>query len=412
MNDFSRTSTGLDSTLQRVCGLFDQLDDAPADDAALVSCNAAVEARAERLLAEAEHRVWRTESDAYPVSALVSAYESGDFLGEALEDIAAQSLDAPVEIVIIDAHSPHREREIAASFAERYPHIRYVRMAERIGIYDAWNAAIHYSRGTFLSPLSVNDRLNPDAYRLCADFLASNPEVDLAYGDTLLTDKPHQAFGSHTPSRYFNGAWRWPAFDRRDLLGNCRIGPHPMWRRSLHRTAGYFDPRYRATGDQDFWLRACRNHSFAHIGVATGLAWLTPDSLSGYNQTSHAEALSIHARHQNIYLSEVHSAILGGACGPRQVKAELRRRADLMRSGPHARLFDPRAPIYVRPFADAVSELANEGRWRESIACYDLLRPLFPDYDGLVQFDALAARLRDKANSEAVPPRDRQRENS
>ncbi len=238
----------------------------------------------------------------YQVTALVSTYGSADFMRECLENLEGQSIAENLEIIVVDAASPQDEGRIVEEFQKTFTNIRYIRTPERIGIYPAWNLALRLAKGRFVTPFSTNDGLNPDAYRLMVDALENNPEVALIYGDSYLTDIPHEKFGAHTPSPNYGGVFAWPEYSFRDLLYNCRVGPHPMWRREVHAQVGYFDGRYKAIGDQDFWLRLGRKYPLMHIPVFTGLAWITPSSLSGQSD-SFREIGEIQSKHARAYIN-------------------------------------------------------------------------------------------------------------
>ncbi|MDH5499057.1 MAG: FkbM family methyltransferase, partial [Nitrospira sp.] len=217
-----------------------------------------------------------TPADQPLISVLVSSYAAQSFMRECLDDLERQTIMNRMEIIVVDASSPEQEGTIVSEYQERYKNIIYLRTATRIGVYAAWNCALKLARGRYITPFSTNDRLCADAYEILSKTLEDHPEVALAYGDTYLTDLPHQTFKQHQRS----GIWQWPEYSYEYLLTHCTIGPHPMWRRTLHETVGYFDESYIALGDQDFWIRVGAQHHMLHIPVVTGLYWRSPDGLS------------------------------------------------------------------------------------------------------------------------------------
>jgi glycosyltransferase involved in cell wall biosynthesis len=260
---------------------------------------------------EAMYRQWLSKSAVsdqnyrarpYLVSAVVSSYKSEAFMAECLTDLTSQTIGENLEIIVIEAASPQNEGAIVKDFQKRVSNIRYVRTAERIGIYPAWNLGIFLACGEFITPFSTNDRLRPDAYEIMLRHMQQRPKVALVYGDTYLTDLPHQRFDKFVPKKN-NFNFVWPPFRFEQLLFNCLIGPHPVWRRSLHPTVGYFDPRYSAIADQDFWLRVGKFHPIEHIPEFTGLQWLSEDSLSG-KATGQKEVFDIQRKHQKAWLAE------------------------------------------------------------------------------------------------------------
>lgn len=218
----------------------------------------------------------KVATDAPLISVLVSSYCAEAFMGECLEDLERQTMIRDMEIIVVDAASPENERAVVFGFQERHPNITYLRTPGRIGVYAAWNLALRVARGRYVTPFSTNDRLRPEAYELLARALDEHSDVALVYGDTYLTDRPHQTFSQH----HRIGMWRWPDYSYDRLLRQCGVGPHPMWRRSVHEEVGYFDESYTALGDQEFWIRLGAHHRLLHIPAVTGLYWRSPEGLS------------------------------------------------------------------------------------------------------------------------------------
>ena len=234
------------------------------------------------------------------VSVIVSTYNSLEFIRECLEDLECQTLIRQMEIIVVDAASQQHERTVIEEFQERFGNIVYIRTSTKITVYAAWNLAIRASRGKYITPFSANDRLRKDAYEILVRTLEEHPDIPLVYGDTYITQVPHETFENHT--RY--GQWEWPDYSFEDLLQNCRVGPHPMWRRNIHDTIGYFDEQYQAIGDQEFWLRMGEQFQLLHVSEFTGLYWVSPEGLSNRKEIADPEQLQIRKkyllRHQGI----------------------------------------------------------------------------------------------------------------
>ena len=247
-------------------------------------------------------------ADAPLISVLVSSYCAEAFIRECLEDLEGQTMMRDMEIIVVDAASPENERAVVFEFQERYPNIAYLRTPVRIGVYAAWNLALRLARGRYVAPFSTNDRLCPEAYELLARALDEHPEVALVYGDTYLTELPHQTFSQHRRA----GMWQWPDYSYDNLLRQCGVGPHPMWRRSVHDKVGYFDESYVALGDQEFWIRLGAHHRLMHIPAVTGLYWRSPEGLSNRAEIAGPEERRLRAT----YLKEQASPVPSGATLP------------------------------------------------------------------------------------------------
>jgi len=97
--------------------------------------------------------------------------------------------------------------------------------------------------------------------------LEDNTYVDLVYADDLITVVENETYNSATVKTNKDR----PEFDLAKLFVNCYIGPHPMWRSSLHDRYGFFNEKYRVAGDYDFWLRLALCCNFKHISEYLGL---------------------------------------------------------------------------------------------------------------------------------------------
>lgn len=231
----------------------------------------------------------------YRVSAIISTYASEGFIRECLDNMLSQTIGSELEIVVVDAASPENERAVVREYQSRHGNITYIRTRSRIGVYAAWNIAVAHATGSYCVSMSTNDQMAPDGCEQLARALDRNPEAVLAYGNTYLTRQPHETFGRN--SHY--GVYRWPEYDFDDhLRKGCCIGPHPMWRRSVHEQAGYFDERFIADGDQEFWLRLGAQYPLKHIDAFTGLQWITTDSLSGRGNIPMLEVAIIQAMYR------------------------------------------------------------------------------------------------------------------
>ena len=212
------------------------------------------------------------------VSAIVSTYNSERFMRGCLEDLTSQTLfvSGKLEIIIIDSGSDQNERGIVEEFQKRHSNIIYLR-TERETVYAAWNRGAQMARGTFLTNANTDDRHRPDATEQMARVLEANPLADLVFGDSYVTGEPNAPWGHAAIS----GRFFWPDFDARLLFDVCTMGPHPLWRRSVHDKLGFFDPSYHSAGDYEFWLRmAAAGCKMIHLPDVVGLYLERPESVS------------------------------------------------------------------------------------------------------------------------------------
>ena len=215
------------------------------------------------------------------VSALVFVYGAERFMRGLLEDLEAQTIADQTEIVIVDTGSPTGEAAIVREFQARYPNIAYLRTQQRETTAAACNRCITAARGRYLALACADDRHRPDAYARMVAALDAHPEVAMVYGDSAVTERENEGFGTPHVSAHF----RWPEFDSRLLFQVCYLGPQPMWRRALHTRYGLFDPTYVNASDYEFWLRlVAGGESLLHIPEVLGLYLWSPASMEHAGQ--------------------------------------------------------------------------------------------------------------------------------
>jgi len=230
------------------------------------------------------------------VSAIVSTYAAEAVIEGCLQDLTAQTLFArgELEIIVIDSASPQDEGRIVSQYVRRYPdRIRYLRSPQREGVYMAWNRGAAMARGAYLTNANTDDRHRVDALERLAAALDAHPEAALAYADTFITEDENGQFD--TARRV--GRFAWPDYEREAALHGCFIGPHPMWRRSVHAEVGWFDQRFRVAGDYEMWLRIAERHPFIHVRETLGLYQNAPGGIENTNRGSCARETLVIRQH-------------------------------------------------------------------------------------------------------------------
>ncbi|HEX2866163.1 MAG TPA: glycosyltransferase [Ignavibacteriales bacterium] len=235
------------------------------------------------------------------ISVIVSSYNAEKDMRNCLTDLVAQTVFDQMEVIVVDAASPENEGAVVKEFQKKYKNITYIRTPERIGVYPAWNIAIKKAKGKFITPFSTNDRLRKDAYEILSRTLDENPGVSMVYGDTYITNNENESFEEHQPT---GRAMKWPEYSFKRLLVFNGVGPHPMWRASIHQEIGYFSEDFVALGDQEFFLRVGYKHNLLHIKEYTGLYLWRDDAVSLKGSLPLSETIEIRNRYMKMYLQD------------------------------------------------------------------------------------------------------------
>lgn len=110
------------------------------------------------------------------LSVAVLCYNHADFIGECLQSIFAQQLDARFEVVIGDDCSSDESVNIIRSFQERYPGIIKLITHERnVGASRNFAEVIAQTSGEYIAYIDGDDMMLPGKLARQLDFLQSNP---------------------------------------------------------------------------------------------------------------------------------------------------------------------------------------------------------------------------------------------
>jgi len=203
------------------------------------------------------------------VSAIVSAYYAADFLQARIENLLQQS---QIPEIIVVCQTGSAEARIAQKFLEdNVSEVAVLLTPDIPTIYDAWNKAIPYALGEYLTSANSDDRLKPRALEEMTAALDRRPSYAVVYGDQEIVSEIDGGVV---------GKFAWLTGGFKELLRGCFVGPMPIWRKSLHEKYGLFDPTYRIAGDYEFWLRiASKGEKFLHFSAVVGSYLQRNDSL-------------------------------------------------------------------------------------------------------------------------------------
>jgi len=229
------------------------------------------------------------------ISIIVSTYNAAACLGACLEDLAAQTIAASTEIIVVDSGSQQDEHAVAKAFESRFTDLVYVR-TRRETIHAAWNRALALARGEYVTNANTDDAHRSDALELMAAALEANPQADFAYSDYLWSDRANDAFAAPHVSRTV----RHPPYHPAQAMFYCVLGCHPMWRRTLFDELGAFDAELATVGDYELLLRTvAAKRRPVHVAETLSLFYQNPEGLTFQSGRSREEALALQRRYRN-----------------------------------------------------------------------------------------------------------------
>jgi glycosyltransferase involved in cell wall biosynthesis len=196
--------------------------------------------------------------NAVRVSVVISCFNYGRYLTQAVESVLAQSL-RDFELIIVDDGSSDDSVAVARRLIAEHPDaaIRLIERANGGSPGATRNAGVTAAGGEYVLCLDADDALHIDFLQATVAALDASPEAAIAYGDMQMFGDEHAFVES-------------PQWSTRTELDANFLGTASLFRRRAWEQVGGYDI---AIGyeDWDFWV-GCIEHGW--VGVkAPGAVW-------------------------------------------------------------------------------------------------------------------------------------------
>ena len=115
------------------------------------------------------------------ISVIIPSYNRANTVGETIESIIAQKVDADIEIVIGDDCSTDNAREVLEQYRQKYPDIiRLFLREQNMGLGANWAQCVKDCRGEFICNCDNDDYWhNPKKLQLQLDYMRAHPECNI-----------------------------------------------------------------------------------------------------------------------------------------------------------------------------------------------------------------------------------------
>lgn len=173
------------------------------------------------------------------VSIIITCFNYGRFLSDAIESALHQTLKG-AEIIVVNDGSTDNTAKIAA----RYPVIQVHQNNQ--GLPTARNVGISNSKGVYILPLDADDKLHPQ-------YLEHTVPILDRYDDTGVVYTSRLHFG------LLNTVKQAQAFDLEMLKNKCLLNYCSLYRKQVWTECGGYDPKMiSGYEDWDFWLNVAK----------------------------------------------------------------------------------------------------------------------------------------------------------
>ena len=115
------------------------------------------------------------------ISVIIPSYNRANTVGETIDSIVAQNVDADIEIVIGDDCSTDNAREVLEQYRQKYPDIiRLFLREQNMGLGANWAQCVKDCRGEFICNCDNDDYWhNPNKLQLQLDYMRAHPECNI-----------------------------------------------------------------------------------------------------------------------------------------------------------------------------------------------------------------------------------------
>lgn len=185
-------------------------------------------------------------------SVIVRAFNSAQYIGEALNSILAQTRQ-DYDLIIVDDGSNDETADIVASYCDS--RIRYVRLPVHCGPSVAMNIGIASSESDYIAILDSDDISLPDRLERQCYFLDQNPHIDIVGAritrfletvENVIPTIDHPSSDAHIKAAMIN------------CNGTAIVHPATMVRRSSIDKCRLRYPPYSISDDHAFWIQCIR----------------------------------------------------------------------------------------------------------------------------------------------------------
>ena len=191
------------------------------------------------------------------VSVLMTVYNSGKYLAEAIESILTQSF-TDFEFLIIDDASTDGSSQILTEFARRDPRISLEILSQNRGIGANRSALLQRATGEYVAIMDSDDISMPERLALQVAYLDEHRECAVVGGQNLIINDSGKTIGERKYTIQVT---------QQSILCKSPVSqPSVLFRRIEILNAGGYSLSKNLAEDYDLWLRVFVNgHEMANL---------------------------------------------------------------------------------------------------------------------------------------------------
>ena len=182
------------------------------------------------------------------VSVLMAVHNGEAYLTEAIDSLLAQTL-SDFELVVVDDASTDGTAALLDAYAARDARLVVLRNERNLGLAAALNCGLERCRAPLIARADADDIYALERLERQLRYLNSHPEIG------VLSTGYHRVDADGQLRRTVRPPTRDKYIRFRKLFMNSLLHPGVMFRASVVRAVGGYDPGYWTAQDSDLWAR-------------------------------------------------------------------------------------------------------------------------------------------------------------
>jgi glycosyltransferase involved in cell wall biosynthesis len=220
------------------------------------------------------------------LSVIVPSYNQGQFIERTIKSIFDQNYPN-LEVILMDGGSTDETMAIVERYRENFAFIQ----SERDGGQSAAIVAgFARATGKYISWLNSDDTYAPGALLALGHYLAANPTVEFAYGNTNIIDADDRVIAYKRSIRYVPGVMKYAFLTIPQMSA--------FWTKELYDRVGGIDRSLRFCMDYDLFVRMSAQAPPALVDTLIGNFRIHGSSkTSTLESVRQAEDILVHERY-------------------------------------------------------------------------------------------------------------------
>ncbi len=191
------------------------------------------------------------------VSVVMATFDRADLILQAIDSVLKQSF-SDLELIVIDDGSTDNTQALIEEKYKNEPRLRYV-YQENTGQSGARNHGLTYAVGNYICFIDSDNLWLPNKLEVQLKVFASNPDVDIVYGDIITIDETGKEL-------HRNNMRRLSGYIAGDLMKDNFVSMNTaLARRECFETLGGMSGQVAVADDYDLWLRFSSQYKYLYV---------------------------------------------------------------------------------------------------------------------------------------------------